>query len=478
MAPTVTTVRRRPHRSAVATLVDRVAVERLRGEIRGTVFVPGDVAYEPTRQVWNALRDQCPAVIARCTGPADIVAAVRFARDHGLKLAVRGGGHSGAGFSTCDGGLMIDTEPMRGIWIDPVERTAVVQAGVTWGELDREAQLFGLATTGAPLSRIGVAGFALGGGIGHLQRACGLGCDNLIGADIVTADGEVVQVTGDERPELLWGLRGGGGNFGVVTSMVFRLHRVDPIVTAGTIYYPARHAETLLRFYRDYASDLADDVTTQFAMVKAPPAAFLPDHVHGMSVVAITAVSVGSLGSGERHLGPLRDAAPVIADRLGPTPYLRLQSRADGCDEARTHYEATSGYVQTLDDGAIDALISAQVLMPGRTCELRLHQMGGAVARVGSLATAVPNRSAPYLLEIAARWKSPDRSGAHHRWTRTARTSVEPWMVGGPDVNFNSAPGLAEQAYGAEQYLRLAALKSRCDPENVFRPDANVVPLT
>src|SRR5690242_1548563 len=297
--------------------------------LRGQLIRPGDDDYDEARAIWNAAHDARPALIVRCAGVGDVIRAVDFARSEDLTVAVRGGGHSVAGFSTTDGGVVIDLSGMRSVRVDPERRTAVAEGGATWAEFDHETQAFGLAVTGGLVSSTGIGGFTLGGGIGWLMRKHGLACDNLIGADVVTADGRLVHTSEDENPELLWGLRGGGGNFGIATSLEYKLHSVGPMVMAGPIFFPGARGEEILRFYRDWVRELPDEMTTLVNLTTAPPAPFLPEAVHGKPVVAIVAVGAGEHEQARSLLQPVRDLGDPIADLIGVIPYTAMQSLLD-----------------------------------------------------------------------------------------------------------------------------------------------------
>src|SRR3954468_4170079 len=300
-------------------------VAELAAELRGAVICPGDDAYDSARALWNAAHDKHPALIAQCAGPADVAAALRFARSEKLEVAVRGGGHSIAGFSGVDGGIVIDLSPMRGILIDPVGRRAIVQGGCTWRDVDLETQAHGLATTGGLVSTTGVSGCTLGGGIGWLMRRHGLACDNVIAADVVTTDGEMVRASADENADLFWALRGGGGNFGVVTSFEFSLHQVGPTLAGGAIFCSGEDAEAVLRGWREWLRSAPDELTTLVNLTTAPPAPFIPEAWHGKPIVAVVGVYAGAVERGMEAVAPLRELAEPIADLMGPLPYLAKQ---------------------------------------------------------------------------------------------------------------------------------------------------------
>ncbi len=460
-------------------VVSTSSLAALRARVRGAVVTAGDDDYAEVRTIWNRATQRSPAVIVCCTRTEDVTAAIDFARAADLPLAVRGGGHSPAGMSSCDG-VVVDLRPMHAVSVDPLGRVAVVAAGATWAALDAATQRFGYAVPGLPVSRIGVAGSTLGGGFGHLRRAYGLACDNLIGADLVTAEGRHLSTSGDMHPELLWGLRGGGGNFGVVTSLRFRLLRLPEEMLSGPVVYPAAHAGALLRFYRDYTAQLREDVTTRLALYSAPhqPQATQPiAPVRSVPVVVITVACVGHPADAERLVRPIREAAPVLVDRLAPQPYARLQASPDEAYPPGRFAAMTSCYLDELPDDLIAALGAVHAAMPCGSHEVHVHHMGGAVARVARMSTAVPNRAARYLVTVVTRWDTPDDGPDSRQWLDAAEQAIRPFAVGGPHVGLRSAPASSADAYGADRYLRLAALKRTFDPGNFFAGNQNVVPL-
>jgi FAD/FMN-containing dehydrogenase len=409
-----------------------------------------------------------------------VVAAVRFARDQELPLAVRGGGYAPSGAGTCAGGVVVDLRSMRRVRVDPLGRAAVVQAGATWGLVDAATQRFGYAVPGVPLSPVGVAGSTLGGGFGHLRRAYGLACDNLTTADLVTADGVRMTTSGDAHPELLWGLRGGGGNFGIVTTLGFRLRPLPEPVLSGAMIYAADHADQLLRFYRDYTAGLPDDVTTRFSLFGAPHSPQLSEAVGVVPPVPVVAIAVACAGhpaEAEALVRPLREAAPVLVDRVSAQPYARLQATGDDVYHPGTGAEVTSDYVDDLDDAFVATLCARYAAMPMGAAELHLHHMGGAVGRVARMSTAVPNRGARYLLSMMVRWSEPDDAPPLRQWLHETSERVRPHRVGGPHLGLSSAPVSSVDVYGAERYLRLAALKRTFDPDNIFAGNQNIAPL-
>jgi FAD/FMN-containing dehydrogenase len=404
--------------------------------------------------------------------------AVEFARSEGLEVAVRGGAHSVAGFSTSDGGVVIDTSPMQGIRVDPAGRRAVAQPGVTWSAFDHETQAFGLAITGGLVSTTGIAGFTLGGGVGWLLRKCGLTCDNLLSADVVTADGRLVTASEQEHPDLFWALRGGGGNFGVVTSLEYRLHPVGPLVFAGPVFYSAADAARVLRGWRDLTATMPDELSTMADILVAPPVPFLPEAVHGRLVLGLLGVYAGSVEDGERAAQPLRTLAEPVADLMGPMPYTAMQSLIDPLWPAGAHNYFSGAMLDRLTDEAIDTLLAQHAAGRAPVRELHLHHGGGAMARVPADATAFAHRDAAYILNIVAR--SPDGEGfeEHAGWARATHQAMDPWSTGGGYVNFTSEPGQdkVQAAYPPGTYARLVAAKDRYDPTNLFRLNQNIHP--
>jgi FAD/FMN-containing dehydrogenase len=451
-------------------------LQELREAVRGDVVTARDANYDEARAVWNGAHDAYPAAIVRCTGAADVSVAIGFARSNDLEIAVRGGGHSIAGFSTSDGGLVIDLSQMNGVRVDPVGRRAYVGAGAVWGDVDHETQAHALATTGGLVSTTGVAGFTLGGGIGWTMRAFGLACDNLVAADVVTADGRHVHTSETENPELLWGLRGGGGNFGIVTQFELALHSLGPTVYAGPVFYPVEAAGDLLRAFRAWSEDAPDEVTALVNLTTAPPLPAVPAEWHGKKVAALLAVSTGPLEEGDALVAALRAVAEPIVDLLGPMPYTFIQSLIDPLWEKGigAYFKATN--LARLDDELIERLCGLHQAAPGPQCEIHVHQMGGAVGRVDESATAFAERSMPFVLNAVTGWRDPSGAGSHTEWARTVIASALEASTGRAYVNFLGDRDAARSSYGEETYARLAALKSAYDPTNVFHRNQNVEP--
>ena len=459
------------------TVLGEATLVELQQSLRGTLVRPGDPSYDEARAIWNAAHDKRPALIVQCRGTADVMRAVEFARSQNLSVAVRGGSHSIPGFSTCDGGIVIDLGAMRGIHIDVARQTARVQGGATWADLDHEAQAFGLATTGGLVSTTGVGGFTLGGGVGWLMRKYGLACDNLIGADVVTANGQLVRASESENRELLWGLRGGGGNFGVVTSLELKLHPVGPMITAAVVFYPGERATEIMKFYREFVRSAPDELTTVLNLLTAPPAPFLPPAWHGKRIVGLIGMHCGPLEDGAREVKALRELGNPIADLTGPMPYVTMQTLIDGMWGRGAHSYMKAGYLRELSDAAIAALGNSHANATSPKSEIHVHHFGGAVARVPVDSAAYGERSAPFIVNALASAFTGDGFERHVDWARSLYDALAPASTGGAYINFLSSEGQdrVRAAYG-DKYARLVALKDRFDPTNLFRLNQNIEP--
>jgi FAD/FMN-containing dehydrogenase len=461
----------------IAPILGEATIQELRAAVKGQIVTPGDDGYAEAAAVWNGAHDGSrPAIVVRCAGAADVIAAVGFARSTGLTIAVRGGGHSVAGFSTCDDGIVIDLSPMSGVRVDPSARRATVGGGAVWADVDHETQAHGLATTGGLISTTGVAGFTLGGGIGWTMRKFGLACDNLAAADVVTADGRLLHASESENADLLWGLRGGGGNFGIVTQFEFDLHPLGPIVYAGPIFYPADAAPDLLRAFRDWAPGASDEVTALVSLTTAPPLPVIPEEWHGEKVAIFVATSTGSVDDGAGLVAEIRQVAEPIADLLGPMPYQVIQTLLDPLWPKGIHAYFKATNLARLDDELVDRLCRMHLTAPGPQCEIHVHQMGGAVARVEDGATAFAERSMPFVLNAVTGWQDADAGPAHRDWARGTIAAASDASTGRAYVNFLGDPDEARTAYGHATYERLVSLKNRYDPTNVFRLNQNIPP--
>jgi FAD/FMN-containing dehydrogenase len=457
--------------------LENTGLGELSASFRGELVRPADPTYDEHRKVWNGSIDRFPALIARCGGVADVIAALKYARAARLPVAVRGGGHSYPGHSVCDDGVVIDLGPMKGIRVDPDARTARVQAGVLWGELDRETQAFGLATTGGFVSHTGVAGLTLGGGIGWLHRRHGLTIDQLLSVDVITAEGELVEASQTENPDLFWGLRGGGGNFGIVTEFEFRLHPVGPTVLAGPIFWAMEEAPALLRFYREWSAEAPDELTTILIQRRAPAVEFVPPELQGKLVVAVTCCYSGPPDEGVEVLRPLKAFGPPLLDLCRPKPYVAHQTTFDASFPHGWHYYFRACDVAELTDEVIDVMVEHGRRIVSPITSVALWQMGGAVAGVSESETAFNGRDAAFTFNINGNSKTADGFDAEREWARAYWSALEPYHTS-VYVNFLMEEGRERirQAYGAEKYERLKALKRTYDPTNVFRLNQNIRP--
>jgi FAD/FMN-containing dehydrogenase len=464
---------------AIETASTSTAYEELASVFRGELLLPESPGYDEARRIWNGAIDRRPACIARCGGVADVVDAVRFARQRDLLVAVRSGGHGVGGHALCDDGLVIDLSGMRGVRVDPAARTARADAGVLWGELDRETQLHGLATVGGIVTHTGIAGLTLGGGIGWLMRKHGATVDNLLSADLVTADGEVVTASEESNADLFWGIRGGGGNFGIATSFEYRLHPVGPIVLAGPIFHPLERAGEVLRFYREFAAAAPDELTTIFELGVAPPAPFLPAEVHGKPIVMVGACYAGRPQEGLEVVQPLKALGNPIVDLLEPKPYLALQSMFDPAVPHGWHRYWKSVELPALTDEAIDTLVEQASAFTSPKSYCIVFQLGGELGRVAEADTAYGQRDAAYNVNVNAVWTPEDPDGERHiAWARNFFDALQPHARRRVYVNFlgDEGPERVRAAYGAEKYGRLVELKRTYDPTNFFRLNQNIEP--
>jgi FAD/FMN-containing dehydrogenase len=457
-------------------------LKRLRDSLHGPLILPGDEAYDEARSIWNGAIDRRPACVARCTGVADVVAAVRFARERDLEIAVRGGGHSVAGTAVCDDGIVIDLSAMRAVSVDPVGRTAWVQGGALWGDVDHETQAHGLATTGGIIGHTGVAGLTLGGGIGFLMRKHGLTVDNLLAAEVVTAEGSIVRASADEHPDLFWALRGGGGNFGVVTSFRFALHPVGPTVMAGLVFWAADDAADVLRFYRDFVSEIPDELGTVVKLCTVPPLPVIPEDVHWRPAIAVACCYAGAVEDGERAVRALRTYGTPLIDLISPKPYVAFQGALDDTVPHGWHYYWKASNLAGLSNEAIAVVADHAYAANSPRSYAAMFHFGGAVARAPHDATAYVARRAPHNIIIHGAWL-PEESGelraAETAWARGFLEALEPHRDNGVYVNFldsDEEPNRVREAYGDYVYDRLARVKAKYDPDNVFHHNQNIAP--
>jgi len=444
----------------------------------GAVLEPGDDGFETARQIWNGDIQRRPAVIARCTGTADVLAAVRIARGRELPVAIRGGSHAVAGHAVCDGGLVIDLSAMTGVRVGALARTVRAQGGCLWRHVDHESQAFGLAVTGGIVTHTGIGGLTLGGGIGHLMRRFGLTIDSLVSCDLVTADGEFLVASAEENPDLFWGLRGGGGNFGIVTSFQYRLHSLGPTVLAGLLAWPMAEAGDVLRFFRDFVADAPDEVGIMANLRLAPALPIFPEELHGRPIVALVVCYAGPIHDGEQVLRPLREFKAPTLDTVGPKPYVTHQAMFDRAYPHGRHYYWKAWKLPPLTDSAIDVIVGHAAAITSPLSAIPIFTLGGAVARVDDDATAFTGRSAAHDINFVASWLPDDpEPECHKAWARAAWEAMRPFAHG-VYVNFMSdepAPHV-RVAYGDRKYARLAALKRKYDPANVFRFNQNIAP--
>ena len=457
--------------------LDSAALRELTGAFSGDLIQPGDGGYDEHRKVWNGSIDRHPALIARCAGTDDVIAAIRFARQTGLPLAVRGGGHSFPGHSVCDGGVVLDMGALTGVEVDPDAKTAKAQAGALLGQLDVATQAHGLAAPAGIVTHTGLAGLTLGGGIGWLMRKFGLTIDQLESVEMVTAEGEVVHASDDENADLFWGLRGGGGNFGVVTEFEFNLNPLGPQVMAGPIFWRMEDSPKLLRFYRDWIAEAPDELMTIIIHRKAPPLDFVPQELHGQLVVAVVSCYAGSVEDGERVLKPLKEFGSPVLDLCEPKPYLQHQAMFDPSFPHGRWYYMRACDVKELTDDVIDTTVEHSMQIRSPLTAFPIWQMGGAVSRVADDATAFTSRGAGYTFNITAMTEGPDGFDEEREWSRDFWSALSPHHMG-VYVNFLMEEGeeRIREAYGAAKYDRLKALKRKYDPENLFRLNQNVRP--
>ena len=451
-------------------------IERLREQVSGAVITSEDEGYEEARRVYNAMIDRRPRVVVRCTQAGDVAAAVGFARDNELAVAVRGGGHSVPGFGTGDDAVVVDLSGMRDVSVDPERRTARAQGGATWGNFNDATHAHGLATTGGIVSTTGIGGLTLGGGIGYLARGVGLSCDNLISAEVVTADGASIKASERESEDLFWALRGGGGNFGVVTSFEYRLHPVREIY-GGPIFFELDQARNLLEFYRDFIKDAPEEMGGFPAFQIAPPLPFIPADRHGDKFAIFVACWAGPVDQGERALAPLHDVAPVVAEHVGPMPYPALNSAFDGLYPPGLHHYWKANFVTDLTDEAIDAHVEHGSQVPVLQSTVHFYPINGACHRVAPDATAFAYREANFATVIAGMWPDATQDEANINWVRDYYMATAPLSEDGGYINFMSGDDQDRiRSNYKGNYERLVAAKRKYDPGNMFRLNQNIRP--
>ncbi len=459
------------------TKLDTGKIEKLKSGFKGKILLPDDDGYESARKIWNAMIDKRPAVIARCADTSDVVRGVNFARDNGLLLAIRGGGHNIAGNAVCDDGLVIDLSQMKAASVDPGRRLVTIEGGATLADLDAATQAHGLATPLGINSTTGVAGLTLGGGFGWLSRKYGMTVDNLESTEVVTAAGEVLRASATEHPDLFWALRGGGGNFGVVTLFEFRLHPVGPDVLSGLIVYPLSEAKSVLQQYREFFAKAPEEMIVWTVLRQAPPLPFLPESVHGQGIIALALIYAGDPKQGEPLIGPLRKFGTLLGEHVGVQPYVAWQQVFDPLLTfgARNYWKSHN--FTKLEDELFDVAIEYTGKLPSPQCEIFFGAIGGATNRPASDATAYAHRDARFVMNVHGRWEDPDDDKRCIGWARDYFKATAPFASGGVYVNFLTADegDRVHSAYGPN-YDRLAQVKKKYDPDNLFRMNQNIKP--
>jgi FAD/FMN-containing dehydrogenase len=459
------------------TTVSAASIEALAAQLRGAVLLGNDAEYDKARSIWNAMIDRRPGMILRCAGAADVVHAVRFARDNGLLLAVRGGGHNIAGNAVCDGGVVIDLSQMKSVRVDRMVSRGWVEPGATLADVDKETQAFGLLLPTGINSTTGIAGLTLGGGFGWTARKFGLTIDNLLSVDVVTADAELVRASLTENPDLFWALRGGGGNFGVVTAFEFQLHAAGPQVLAGLVVHSFAEAATVLREYRAALESAPDELTCWAVMRQAPPLPFLPAEWHGKEILALAMCYCGDIKEGEVAAARLRGIGQPIADVVGPTDFTSWQQAFDPLlTPGARNYWKSHDFIE-LADTAVDVLVEAVGKLPGPECEVFVGHVGGAAGRIAVDATAFPQRNSHFVMNVHARWREASMDQSCIDWARSLYEAAKPYAAGTAYINFmpQDESERVEMAYGGN-YGRLAEVKQRYDPMNLFRMNQNIRP--
>lgn len=462
----------------MAAALDDAALTALQASMRGPLIKPSDTAYDQARAVWNGMIDRRPALIARCLGAADVIACVKFAREQGIPLSIKGGGHNVSGLAVADDALMLDMSLMRGVWVDPVARTARAQAGCVLGDVDRETQLYGLAAPLGFVSNTGIAGLTLGGGFGYLTRRFGWTCDNVIAMNVVTAEGQLVHASATENPDLFWALRGGGGNFGVVVDFEYQLYQIGPEIVGGAIAWPAEESPKIIDLYRKLTADAPPEVTYVLAFRKAPPAPWLKPEFHGKDIVALFVCYTGPLEEGERLVEPIKRVGSPVGDILQRRSYLSQQSLIDATQPNGRRYYWKSEYLGGHDQEMLSVAAKHAVAMPSPHSTIVIFPLDGPLNRLPDDHSPVGNRNARSLFNIPGSWEKPDEDAVNIEWIRTAWQDLRRFSTGGTYVNFlteEETGDRVQQAYG-QHMQRLAAIKSKWDPTNFFQRNKNIVP--
>ncbi len=458
--------------------LQQAALDSFKTRLKGPVLVAGDAGYDESRTVWNAMIDRTPAIVVRCLGTADVIACVQFAREHELLLCIKGGGHNIAGLATADGALMLDLSLMRGVWVDPQRKVAHAQAGCLLGDVDRETQVHGLATVLGFVSNTGIAGLTLGGGFGYLTRRWGWTTDNVIKLDVVTADARLVRATSEENPDLYWGLRGGGGNFGVVTGFDYTLHPVGPEIVGGLVAWPASEAPGVLELYWTLAEKAPPELTLVTIMRPAPPAPWLPKDIHGKLIVVILACHSGKPEAGEKAVAAIKSFGSPVGDVLVRRPYAQLQAMLDATQPKGRRYYWKSEYLAGIEAQLCEKVMTHAEKIRSPHSSIILFQIDGALNRLKGDDSPVGNRDARYVVNIGGAWEKAADDAANMAWAREAWNDLKAFSTGGTYINFltqDEGPERIEAALG-KSLSRLAEVKSRWDPENVFRTNRNIAP--
>jgi FAD/FMN-containing dehydrogenase len=457
------------------------AVGELRARIRGPVLAPSDDGYDQARSIWNAMIDKRPAAIVRCTGTADIIDALNFAREAGIPIAVRAGGHNVGGTALVDEGIVIDVSQLKGVHVDLANGTVRTQAGVLLGDIDRETQAFGRIVPSGFVSQTGLAGLTLGGGFGWLTRKWGLTSDHLVSADVVTADGNLVRASENENADLFWGLRGGGGNFGIVTSFEFRMQELNPTVLAGMVAHPYENAEEVVSFYREFSANASEDLCLVMLLRIAPPAPFLPQEIHFKPIVAIVACHIGSPEAAEQELAPLKAFGAPVADTIVPKPFRVHQAALDGTQPPGRYYYWKSDYLPGVTEATQQTILQQTQNMPSPESGFIVFQLGGAAARIDDGVSAAAHRDAAYIMNLAGSWTDEANQDGVINWARETWSAMREHSTHGVYVNFlteDEGDDRTLEAYGPEKHARLAALKQKYDPSNIFRVNRNIQPAS
>jgi FAD/FMN-containing dehydrogenase len=460
-------------------VIDEAALAAIRDRFEGEVLEDGDAGYDDARALFNAMIDRKPRLIVRAAGPQDVAAAVLLARETGLPFAIKGGGHGVNGHAACDDGIMLDLSPMKKISVDANARTVIAEAGVNWGEFDAATQEHGLATTGGRVTTTGIAGLTLGTGSGWLERLHGYTADNLISADVVTADGQLIHASEDENADLFWGLRGGGGNFGVVVNFEYRLHELPRLVLGGLLLWPAEQRGEVLRFYRDLIeAGVPDELGGGVAFNTAPPMPFVPAELHGQPAVGIVAVAFSDPERGEEILRPLREFGPPVVDIIGPMPYTAVQQMLDPGNPPGLYNYWKAELVHEVTDELIDLSVAHAKRMARSHSMMFFQPLGGAIARIPDDANAITARHAGWTCHCIGEWEAPEETDAELEWVKSWGSMIEPFKVAGAPLTFRADTGEehVRRAFGEEKFARLVALKDKYDPENLFRLNQNIKP--